>query len=270
MAQAALEFARGTFGTCSEEHNWYEHFQLLIRHPVINAGKPVGAPLQHQASIISTQFHPDGSRILTASHDRTAPIWDSRTGKPLLDPIKLPEKDSSAYFAPDGTFFVTESVGGGTGNGEVQLWDNEMGRALCEPIVRDMDQDVSVHSYTSADVCRVFAGLSGGHKQLSYISFDIPPSDQPVPAWLADLAKALGGFRLTGNNTLELLRIDQQNSILHNVAATVSADHTNQWPAVVRWLLDYGKDAVVSPSSTLTIEEYVKNRIAEDTIPSLK
>jgi hypothetical protein len=27
MTQAALEFARGTFGTCSEEHNWYEHFQ---------------------------------------------------------------------------------------------------------------------------------------------------------------------------------------------------------------------------------------------------
>ena len=65
---------------------------------------------------------------------------------------------------------------------------------------------------------RLFAGLSGGHKQLSYISFDIPPSDQPIPAWLADLAEALVGFRLTGDNTLELLRVDQQNSILHNVA----------------------------------------------------
>jgi len=144
-------------------------------------------------------------------------------------------------------------VGGGTGNGEVQLWDTETGRELCEPIVRDMDQDVSVHSYASSDGRRLFAGLSGGHKQLSYISFDIPPSDQPMPAWLADLAEALCGFRLTGDNTLELLRVDQQNSILHNVAGNVSADHTDEWSAVVRWLLDYGKDAVVSPSSTLTI-----------------
>ena len=144
-------------------------------------------------------------------------------------------------------------MGGGTGNGEVQLWDTETGRELCEPIVRDMDQDVSVHSYTSSDGRRLFAGLSGGHKQLSYISFDIPPSDQPMPAWLADLAEALGGFRLTGDNTLELLRVDQQNSILHNVAGNVSADHTDEWSAVVHWLLDYGKDAVVSPSSTLTI-----------------
>jgi hypothetical protein len=43
MAQAALEFARGSFTTCSEEHNWYEHFQLLMRHPVINAGVQIAA-----------------------------------------------------------------------------------------------------------------------------------------------------------------------------------------------------------------------------------
>ena len=43
IAQAALEFARGSFATCSGEHNWYEHFQLLMRHPVINAGVQIAA-----------------------------------------------------------------------------------------------------------------------------------------------------------------------------------------------------------------------------------
>jgi hypothetical protein len=43
MGQAALEFARATFATCSGEHNWYEHFQLLTRHPVINAGVLIAA-----------------------------------------------------------------------------------------------------------------------------------------------------------------------------------------------------------------------------------
>jgi hypothetical protein len=38
-----LEFARGTFSACSEEHNWYEHFQLLMRHPVINAWVQIAA-----------------------------------------------------------------------------------------------------------------------------------------------------------------------------------------------------------------------------------
>ena len=43
MTRGALEYARGTFAACSEEHNWYEHFQLLMRHPVINAGVQIGA-----------------------------------------------------------------------------------------------------------------------------------------------------------------------------------------------------------------------------------
>jgi hypothetical protein len=43
ITQAALEFARGSFASCSEEDNWYEHFQLLMRHPVINAGVQIAA-----------------------------------------------------------------------------------------------------------------------------------------------------------------------------------------------------------------------------------
>jgi hypothetical protein len=43
MTRAALDFGRGTFATCSEEHNWYEHFQLLMKHPVINAGVQIAA-----------------------------------------------------------------------------------------------------------------------------------------------------------------------------------------------------------------------------------
>ena len=43
IAQASLEFARGSFATCSDELNWYEHFQLLMRHPVISAGVQIAA-----------------------------------------------------------------------------------------------------------------------------------------------------------------------------------------------------------------------------------
>jgi hypothetical protein len=43
MTRAALEFARDTFAACSDEHNWYEHFELLMRHPVINAGVQIAA-----------------------------------------------------------------------------------------------------------------------------------------------------------------------------------------------------------------------------------
>jgi hypothetical protein len=39
FSQAVLESARGGFATCSlRELNWYAHFELLMRHPVVNAG----------------------------------------------------------------------------------------------------------------------------------------------------------------------------------------------------------------------------------------
>jgi hypothetical protein len=43
MTRAALESARGTFAGSSEEHNWYEHFELLMKHPVMNAGVQIAA-----------------------------------------------------------------------------------------------------------------------------------------------------------------------------------------------------------------------------------
>ena len=43
MTRGALEFARGTFAPCPDEHNWYEHFQFLMKHPVINAGVQIAA-----------------------------------------------------------------------------------------------------------------------------------------------------------------------------------------------------------------------------------
>ena len=40
----------------------------------------VGAPMQHNSLIFSAQFSPDGRRIVTASKDGTARLWDSQTG----------------------------------------------------------------------------------------------------------------------------------------------------------------------------------------------
>jgi hypothetical protein len=48
MADAALELASRTFASCPSEHNWYEHFQLLIEHPVINAGVQIAAWNQYR------------------------------------------------------------------------------------------------------------------------------------------------------------------------------------------------------------------------------
>ena len=36
----------------------------------------------------SAAFSPDGKRIVTASEDKTARLWDAATGKPIGEPLR--------------------------------------------------------------------------------------------------------------------------------------------------------------------------------------
>ena len=41
-------------------------------------------------SCLSAAFSPDGKRIVTASSDKTARVWDAATGQPIGEPLKGP------------------------------------------------------------------------------------------------------------------------------------------------------------------------------------
>ena len=59
---------------------------------------------------MSAAFSPDGKRIVTASADKTARLWDAETGKPIGEPLKGHDGDvMSAAFSPDGKRIVTAS-----------------------------------------------------------------------------------------------------------------------------------------------------------------
>jgi hypothetical protein len=54
-------------------------------------------------------FSTDGSRVVTASTDHTARIWDAATGKALGEAMKHDASVNSASFSPDGSRVVTAS-----------------------------------------------------------------------------------------------------------------------------------------------------------------
>jgi WD40 repeat protein len=68
---------------------------------------PSGEPFRHRAAVCSAVFSPDGTRILTASADRTAQIWDVASRRLLGDAMQHPEGVRSASFSPDGTCVLT-------------------------------------------------------------------------------------------------------------------------------------------------------------------
>ena len=75
--------------------------------------------LEGHASIVnSTQFSPDGMRILTTSQDGTARLWDAETGQELGLLAGHSGYLTSAHFSPDGMRIVTAS-----GDGTARLWN---------------------------------------------------------------------------------------------------------------------------------------------------
>ena len=78
----------------------------------------------------SVSFSPDGTRIVTGSDDKTAKVWDARTGTPLLDLKGHTGEVTSVSFSPDGTRIVT-----GSEDKTAKVWDARTGQELKgEPI----------------------------------------------------------------------------------------------------------------------------------------
>jgi WD40 repeat protein len=59
----------------------------------------------------SASFSPDGARIVTASNDGTARLWDATTGEEIIG-LRHEGSVSSAPFPPDGARIVTASEDG--------------------------------------------------------------------------------------------------------------------------------------------------------------
>ena len=79
---------------------------------------------------MSAAFSPDGQRIVTASADKTARIWDAASGKPIGEPLRgHTGAVASAAFSPDGKRIVTASA-----DNTARLWDAATGQPIGAPL----------------------------------------------------------------------------------------------------------------------------------------
>ncbi|NNH67888.1 P-loop NTPase fold protein [Rhizobium laguerreae] len=79
----------------------------------------------HAGNVASAAFSPDGARIVTASTDGTARIWNAATGKRLNELSGHTGVVKSAAFSPDGRRIVTASE-----DGTARIWDAATGSEL--------------------------------------------------------------------------------------------------------------------------------------------
>jgi eukaryotic-like serine/threonine-protein kinase len=79
----------------------------------------------HTGDVWSAVYSPDGTRVLTASTDKTARIWNAATGTPLGVLSGHTSGLSYAAFSPDGTRIVTCAA-----DDTARIWDAHAGAQL--------------------------------------------------------------------------------------------------------------------------------------------
>jgi WD40 repeat protein/tetratricopeptide (TPR) repeat protein len=98
-------------------------FHELIAHREKALSIPVRL-FAHHETVYQASFDGDGTRILTASWDKTAKIWETGSGN-LIMTFAHNAAVNTAKFSPDGTRVVTASA-----DKTAKLWDAGSGRLL--------------------------------------------------------------------------------------------------------------------------------------------
>ena len=108
----------------------------------------------------SAAFSPDGSRIVTASEDKTARIWDAASAKEIAVLRGHDNYVNSAAFSPDGSRIVTAS-----GDKTARIWDAH----LQTMAVKDLLAEACVHLAGVTKLTRDEMRLAGYPDSMSEI-----------------------------------------------------------------------------------------------------
>jgi WD40 repeat protein/serine/threonine protein kinase len=86
----------------------------------------------HDHEVEHAAFSPDGGRLVTASRNHTARVWDARTGEAVTPPLRHDDIVWKAAFSPDGQRVVTASR-----DRTARVWEVSSGQAVGPALPHD-------------------------------------------------------------------------------------------------------------------------------------
>ena len=212
------------------------------------------AVLEHDGAVVAASFSPDGSRIVTASDDKTARVWDARTGEPLAKPLQHQGWVAAASFSPDSSRIVTASL-----DKTARVWDARTGEPLARPLQHQ--GPVSAASFSPDGSRIVTASLDKTARVWDALAFGAEDA-----TFLADLAETIGGFTVTDFGAVAALpdRGDRLAQIRRAAAAAPEGQPTAL--SFARWRLSDPWTRTISPLSSVTVPQYICDAIVQDAV----
>jgi len=265
--------------------------------------------MKHEDVVNSAQFSPDGQRVVTASEDHTARLWDTATGKLVGEPMKHEDVVNSAEFSPGGQRVLTASR-----DKTARLWNAVSGKLVGAPMKHEgvvnsaqfSPDGQRVVTASSDKTARLWDAASGKpigepmkHEYAVYSAQFSPDGQRVVTAskdktarlWdaatmtaedtkgdillLAELAQATGGVTLetVGEaENLKLLTPEQIRASREKIAAKFLGQSSKMTPLqrVMKWSVSDRRTRTISPFSQVTVSRWLKNRIKDGTVEGLR
>ena len=264
-------------------------WDLKTGEPVISAFKPGGR-------IGCMTLSPDGKRILTASNDKKATIWNitGRRASPFST-FKHSGTMSTAQFSRDGRRVVTASE-----DGTACVWDVRTGRPLGRPMrhlervcsaqfspderrIVTASNDRTARIWDAAtgqalseplkhDSQVVLAQFINGGQQVVTIAgttariWDTSTPPPRVEQWFIDLIEGVAGQRLTEEGLFEYVPVAQLLNSKERLWAANGTDFYTQW---AKWFFADRSTRAISPGSEVTFPSYKEALMQMNTAESL-
>jgi len=204
-----------------------------------DSGKLI-SELRHGGGVNMASFSADGRLIVTASRDATARVWETETGKPVGVPLTHEGEVWTASFSAYGYRIVTASE-----DHTARVWDTESGNPASEPLRHGMA--VLTASF-SPDGGRIVTASRDTTAQVWDVAGHL---ESPLPAWIAELAEALGGQRFNENGLL----VPAAKSIVTLRQELLALKGDDFWSRFGRWFFMRGPHRTISPDSKITVGE---------------
>ncbi|PYQ64185.1 MAG: hypothetical protein DMF53_08055, partial [Acidobacteria bacterium] len=181
-----------------------------LLHKALSDSVQITTLTGHTAAVQAASFSPDGTRVVTASYDQTARIWNAATGQPIAT-LRHTAAVQAASFSPDGTRVVTASD-----DKTARVWNATTGQPIAiltghtgpvwaasfspdggQVVTASLDQTVRIWNAATGQLIATFTGQTGPVFAASFspdgTRVMAVPVDQPPRIWATGRPIALTG-----------------------------------------------------------------------------